>query len=108
MGVVYFAGSTYLRTTAGRTVCLRGCCSTSYRKMSASPNTSENWRTEDFVASDEYRELYDIAGEPVCVEVEKIAGHKTMQLLQVVQTTMNDASKVHPRDFKGRIILMSM
>ena len=31
-----------------------------------------------------------------------------MQLLQVVQTTMNDASKVHPRDFKGRIILMSM
>ena len=76
--------------------------------MSASSNTSENWRTEDFVASEEYRELYDIAGEPVCVGVEKIPGHKTMQLLQVVQTTMNDASKVHPRDFKGRIILMSM
>ena len=71
MKVVYFAGSTYLRTTAGRTVCLRGCCSTSYRKMSASSNTSENWRTEDFVASEEYRELFDIAGEPVCVGVEK-------------------------------------
>ena len=39
--------------------------------MSASSNTRENWRTEDFLASDEYRELYDIAGEPICVGVEK-------------------------------------
>ena len=41
-------------------------------------------------------------------EWENFPGHTMMQLLQVVQTTMNDESKVHPRDFKGRIISMSM
>ena len=72
MKIVYFTGSTNLRTTAGRTVCLRGCCSTSYWKMSASSNTRENWRTEDFVAYEEYRKLCEKAGEPVCVGVEQI------------------------------------
>ena len=75
MIVVYVAGTTFLRTTAGRTVCLRGYCSTSHRKMSASSNTRENWRTEDLIASEENRELYDIAGEPVCVGVEKPRAH---------------------------------
>ena len=31
-----------------------------------------------------------------------------MQLLQEIQQLMDDEIKVHPRDFKGRIILMSM
>ena len=54
------------------------------------------------VTSQEYRELYDIAGGPVLFEWKCSPGHTTMQLLQVVQTTMKNESEVHPRDFKGR------
>ena len=59
-----------------------------------------------FVTSQEYRDLFDIAAEPVVFEWKIFPGH-TMLLLQEHQTMMENEIKVHPRDFKGRIIFMS-
>ena len=52
-----------------------------------------------FATSPEYRES--------CSSGKYPPGHTTMQLLQAVQTTMNNEINAHPRDFKGRIIFMS-
>ena len=41
--IVHFAGLKYLRTTTGKSVCLRGCCSLSWRKMPAPSSNGKNW-----------------------------------------------------------------
>ena len=52
-----------------------------------------------------YRDLFDIAAQPFVFEWKIFPGHTTL-LLQEHQTMMEKEIKVHPGDFKGRIIFM--
>ena len=82
----------------------------SRRKCPEHPTPGEVWekqRISYFVTTPEYRELYDIAGEPVVFEWRIFPAHTTMQLLQEVKTMMNIEIRVQPQDFKDRIIFMS-
>ena len=73
------------------------------------PRSGEIWEQERiayFVASKEYQELFDNAGEPVVFEWRIFPGHTTAQVLQEVQKMTEDEKVSH--HFKGRIIFMSM
>ena len=54
------------------------------------------------------RELYRIDGEPVVFEWNIFTGHTTLKLLREVQNMMKKELKVLAKDFKDRIIFMSM
>ena len=74
------------------------------------PRSGEIWERERlayFVSSKEYREIFDIAREPVVFEWRICPGHTTGQLFEEVQK-MVDENKVHPFHVKERIIFMSM
>ena len=60
-----------------------------------------------FVTSQEHHKLHNIT-ELVVFEWKKFPGHTTMQLLQEIQTMMENEIHVLPSNFKSRIVFMSM
>ena len=74
------------------------------------PLSVKSWTDtiERFTDSISCRELDRIDGEPVVFEWNIFPRHTTLKLLREVQNMMKKELKVLPKDFKDRIIFMSM
>ena len=74
------------------------------------PQSVTSWtdKIEWLVESIPHRELDRIDGEPVVFEWKIIPGLTTLKLLREVHNMMEKKLNVLPRDFKDRIIFMSM
>ena len=79
-------------------LCLGGQCQTH-------PRSREIMGVVEF---DPFRELFDIAGEPVVFVWRIYPGRIAGQLFQDVQKKMVVENTVHPFHFKRRVIFMSM
>ena len=74
------------------------------------PPSVKSWtdKSERFTHSTPYRELERIDGEPVVFEWMIFPGYTTLELIREVQNMMQKELGVLPRDFKDRVIFISM